>query len=150
MGAAFPSLRPGSQKRQSASFQLSNLKRAAFDQVNIFNAEFQAKIARATAAGKKPGADSFKILQGFSTLFPAQIAAQKAQKKAESQFQATQAKAESDFLARIQEAINKQLASFKAPQVQQTPMIESESQVKQEQPSSSIIPLAIIGAVLLG
>jgi len=69
--------------------------------------------------------------------------------------QAQIAKAEFDFLAKIQGAIGKQLESFKVPQIEAptidlTPMIESESQVKQEQPSSSIIPLAIIGAVLLG
>ena len=71
------------------------------------------------------------------------------------QAQRVQQKTELDFLAKIQGAIGKQLESFKVPQVTAptvdlTPMIESESQVKQEQPSSSIIPLAIIGAVLLG
>lgn len=65
--------------------------------------------------------------------------------------QQAQQKAESDFLAKIQAAINKQLESFKVPQIQQTPMIESESQVKQVvQSPTSLIPLAIIGAVLLG
>jgi len=71
------------------------------------------------------------------------------------QAQQVQQKAELDFLAKIQGAIDKQLESFKVPQIEAptidlTPMIESESQVKQEQPSSSIIPLAILGAVLLG
>jgi len=142
MGAGFPSTRAASRSRQAASFQISSLLKAAGDVANQ-NFIFQTKIA-ALRTGK---GSSVERLKQFKLPLPFQVA----QQKAESQFQATQAKAESDFLARIQSAINKQLESFKIPQVQQTPMIESESQVKQvEQSPTSLIPLAIIGAVLLG
>jgi len=145
MGAAFPSLRPGSQARQGASFRLSALLATAADQSNTLVDLARIQIIK---AGKGTGISSVELLKKASAPFAAEGAALR---KAQAQFQTTQAKAESDFLARIQEAINKQLASFKVPQVQQTPMIESESQVKQVQQSSTlIIPLAIIGAVLLG
>lgn len=151
MGA--PSLlsqRSGSRERQGASFRIASLLKSQFDQANIFNPEFQARIARL----KSSGGDAVQRLAQFGQPFPEQIA----QQKAELQFQATQAKAESDFLARIQSAISKQLAAFEVPQQQviiQTPMIESESQVKQiEQSPVALIPIAIIGiilgAVLLG
>jgi len=127
---------------KGASFRLDQLVRAARDQSATI-VDFER--ARIIKAGKGTGISSVELLAKAASPFRKEAAALR---KAESQFQATQAKAESDFLARIQEAINKQLASFKVPQAQQTPMIESESQVKQVQQSpTSLIPLAIIGAV---
>ena len=150
MGAAFPSLRPGSQARQAASFRLSAIKRGQFDVANQ-NIVSQARIALASAKGNPE-----LVLRRASAPFASQAAAQK---KAEQQFKQAQVKAESDFIARIQSAISKQLESFTVPQqtqqpiqpifIQTTPMIESDSQIKQEQQSPiPLIPLAIIGVIL--
>ena len=143
MGAGFPLSRPGSQARQAASFRLTALKRGRFDVANQ-DIVSQARIALASARG-----DPEQVLRRASAPFAAEGAAQR---KAELQFQATQAKAESDFIARIQAAISKQLESFTIPQqkfIVQTPMIESESQIKQvEQTGIPLIPLAIIGVIL--
>lgn len=116
-----------------------------------------AKLANLQAAITR-GVGSIEALKQFNTPLPFQVA----QQKAEQQFKQTQSKAESDFISRIQSAIDKQLSSFTIPTataqqpiIIQTPMIESESQIKQvEQSPVSLIPIAIVGiilgAVLLG
>lgn len=149
MGAAFPSLRPGSQARQGASFRLSALLATAGDQANTLVDLARIQIIK---GAKGSGISTVELLRKASSPFPKEAAAQR---KAELQFQSTQAKAESDFIARIQSAIDKQLSSFTIPTataqqpIIQTPMIESESQVKQElQSPVPLIPLAIIGVIL--
>ena len=123
----------------------------------IFSAEDIAKAKRILFLGAKIQRSERLTPQTGGkqrTGFMREIAALLGEGRQERQFVQAQQKAESDFLARIQGAISKQLGSFKvpqAPQAFQTPMIESESQVKQvEQSPTSLIPLAIIGAVLLG
>jgi len=167
MGRTFaqsaPSSRAASQAAQAASFRISSLLATRADQSNT--AIQQIKLANLQAASnRKNPLSAVERLKQFSQPLPSQVAAQKAQATAESDFlaniQTALSKqlqtAETDFSSRIQSAISKQLSSFTIPQAQaQTPMIESESQIKQEfQSPVSLIPIAIIGiilgAVLLG
>lgn len=135
---------------KGADFRIADLLKAQFSQGNINNPIFQARIARLKGSrGTKSAAERLK---GFAAALPFQMA----QAKVEKQFQVQQEKAESDFISNIQSAIDKQLSAFTIPTataqqpiIIQTPMIESESQIKQtEQSPVSLIPLAIIGVIL--
>jgi len=171
MGASFPSSRAQSQANQRAQVRISAIARAQSSRGNL-DPRSQFKIQNLLEASRRGGLSSLEILKQFDAPLPFEVA----QKRAEQQFKQTQAKAESDFLNKIQSAIDKQLGSFStsidkqlsdfAPSFQgkqvpigqrivNTPMIESESQMKQtEQSPISLIPIAIIGiilgAVLLG
>jgi len=128
-----------SQTNQFASFNLANLKKTFGPDILQGGGTQGQKIAKLT------------LQQALANLLP---------KQQEQQFAQAQQKAESIFLQKIQDAINKQLTEFTPPEVEPpvikipaTPMIESESQAKQVEQSTSIIPLAVIaiaGAVLLG
>jgi len=161
MGAAFPSSRAAFQAKAAKSSVIARLLATRGDQSNT---PLQLiKLANLQIARNR-GVSPAEALKKFSAPLPFEVAQQKAQATAESNFlgkiESAIGKqlqtAETDFSARIQSAIAKQLSSFTIPQAQAlTPMIESESQMKQEfQSPVSLIPIAIIGiilgAVLLG
>jgi len=140
VGAAFPSTRAQSRLNQGANFIISDILKGGGDPERL------DRLRKNVAAGK---------LQSTQLL---------AQFKSPTRTEIFQQKAEADFIGRIQAALNtqlqgfnQQLQSFTIPQqtIIQTPMIESESQVKQEtQSPNNLIPIAIIaliaGVVLFG
>lgn len=144
MGRHLPTLSVEAIK-QGTSFRISDLLKGASDR--SLSAIQSVKLTNLQSAVNR-GIGSVEALRQFSAPLPFEVA----QQKAEQQFKQTQAKAESDFISRIQSAIDKQLSSFTIPQAQaviQTPMIISESQIKQTQQSPvSLIPLAVIGVIL--
>jgi len=153
--------------KQGSSFRISALLKGRKDR--SLSPIQSVKLANLQSAVNR-GVGSVEALKQFSQPLPFQVAEKKAQEKAESAFlsnvQSSLSKqlqtAESDFTKNIQSAISKQLSAFTIPTataqqpiIIQTPMIESESQIKQEfQSPIGLIPIAIIGiilgAVLLG